>query len=381
MKYEIKTMKSTLTAILLLILTSTFSQSFDFMDVINEVKSFPNAVQHSTHAVSNHIKQKFKSPEKQLKAAFFWTSHHISYSNEQYRKAPNYSSREQLISATMKSKQAVCQGYSEVFNEICTQLGFESYVIAGYTSQEEQTFPNTGHAWNTIKIDNEWFLFDPTWAAGHFLISASSQNRTRYIKSFSPKYFKVVPREFIKNHMPFDPLWQLTNNIINYKDFDQKKFNRKAAVQIDYQKIIDHLPYLTEKQKFKNSIERIKSMGKGNRITHKNLKNLERNLQIVLDNKEGEKYNKSLEIQLQAIELFNQYVDTYNKNRSNLSRIKSELQKYLKESVQSANQSLHLYNQISTTNSTLQLNIRIRKAELEKLFDKLAKEMETLDGL
>lgn len=374
-------MKIIITSLLLFILISADAQNFDFIEIINEVKKFPESVQHSTLSVSKQIQKKFNNPKNQLKAAFFWTSNSIDYATEQVRKNLEYSSKEHLISISMKSKRAVCQGFSEVFNEICHQLGFEAYVVSGYTSQENSIFSNTGHAWNAIKINNEWYLFDPTWAAGHYLIRNSRTNNksSNYIKTFSAEYYKIPPEEFIKTHMPFDPLWQLSNQVITYKQFDQKRFKNKSSRRIDFNEIINRLPYISETQRFRNKLDRILTMGKGNQVTNKNRKNLRRNLQIALDNKEGKKYNESLEIQLRAIEIFNKYVDTFNQNRSNLSRIKTQLTENLRQSYQAANESLMLYKQISTTNKTLQLNIRIRRAELDELFDKLAKEMKTLD--
>ena len=374
-------MRMIITSLLLSILISAEAQTFDFMEVMNEVKEFPADVQHSTASVANQIQLKFDDSEDQLKAAFFWTSNSIEYATEQLRKNAQYKSKDHLISVTMKSRRAVCQGFSEVFNEICHHLGFEAYVVSGYTSQENLIFSNTGHAWNAVKVNDEWFLFDPTWAAGHYLVKESKRghNRSNYVKAFTAEYFKRRPDEFIKTHMPFDPLWQFTDHIITYKNFDQKRFKNSLKKTINYNEIIDHLPYLTEIQRFQNELNRIQLIGKGNQVAIKNLRNLKRNLQIALDNKEGEKYNASLEIQLRAIELFNNYVDNYNINRSNLDRVKNRLLENLNQSYQAANESLDLYNQISTTNKTLQLNIRIRRGELEELFDKLAKEMKTLD--
>ena len=51
---------------------------------------------------------------------------------------------------------AVCQGYAEAFKLIMTELGIGCHIITGYADNEL-------HAWNIVRIDNEWYQVDVTW--------------------------------------------------------------------------------------------------------------------------------------------------------------------------------------------------------------------------
>ena len=57
-----------------------------------------------------------------------------------------------------------CYHYAYLFNLLVESFGFETEVLYGKTS-------NDYHVWNRIRIDGEWFYFDPTWA---------DSNRTKY---------------------------------------------------------------------------------------------------------------------------------------------------------------------------------------------------------
>nr|MBP7965492.1 hypothetical protein [Paludibacteraceae bacterium] len=54
------------------------------------------------------------------------------------------------------------------------------------------------------------------WAAGYEL-------KGKYIHQFQDAYFLIPPKEFIKDHMPFDPMWQLVENPLNHAEFIAKK--------------------------------------------------------------------------------------------------------------------------------------------------------------
>ncbi len=57
---------------------------------------------------------------------------------------------------TLINHLAVCQGYAEAFKLIMTELGIGCHIITGYADNEL-------HAWNIVRIDNEWYQVDVTW--------------------------------------------------------------------------------------------------------------------------------------------------------------------------------------------------------------------------
>ncbi len=60
------------------------------------------------------------------------------------------------IEGLLNTGLAVCQGYAETFKMFMDILGIDCYVISGYGD-------GLGHAWNAIKLDDEWYYVDVTW--------------------------------------------------------------------------------------------------------------------------------------------------------------------------------------------------------------------------
>ncbi|PKP33955.1 MAG: hypothetical protein CVU00_08980 [Bacteroidetes bacterium HGW-Bacteroidetes-17] len=371
-------MKPILIILILLLSVPCLSQKSAFEHIATIISKIPKSKSTATESVANYVKSEFKHSEDQLKAAFYWTATNIDYAVEDLNRDVLYESNQALINDALRKKRGVCQAFAEIFNELAIKLGFDSYVISGYSRQNEQVITSSGHAWNAVKINDNWYLFDPTWAAGYFQVKGSNLklNKSNYVKKFSPEYYKVDPSEFIKTHMPFDPIWQLSENLISYRDFDQSRFDKASEKLSNSKGLIEKLPYLTEINRLQNAINRIQLLGRGNNLVQNQLEFLSRNLEIHQDNLEGDKFNQAQEIELNAIELYNTYVNEFNK--STKKKNTTELNKILDRSYKLATEARQKFEAIETKNKTLQLNIKIRKSEIVELFEKIAHEKDYL---
>lgn len=85
--------------------------------------------------------------------------------------------------------EANCEGYAKAFNLLAGKLGLESVVITGTTDKGEN------HAWNQVKIDNEWYNIDVTWAD------------TDVIGEMRQMYFLCSDADFSKTHYADDTLF------------------------------------------------------------------------------------------------------------------------------------------------------------------------------
>ncbi|KAH3755436.1 hypothetical protein DPMN_190132 [Dreissena polymorpha] len=54
---------------------------------------------------------------------------------------------------------------------------------------------HNAHAWNSVYIDNDWFLVDVTWGAGF----VKSKER-KYVPRFTNAYFLTDPEVLITEH-------------------------------------------------------------------------------------------------------------------------------------------------------------------------------------
>jgi len=88
---------------------------------------------------------------------------------------------------------AVCQGYSEAFNLLLNIVGIENVIVNGKTA-------DGGHAWNAVKIDNEWYMTDIT-----FDDPITFKNNKRQ-EVLSYEYFNVTNTKLSQDHS-----WSITN--------------------------------------------------------------------------------------------------------------------------------------------------------------------------
>ena len=76
--------------------------------------------------------------------------------------------------------KAVCEGYAEALQCLLQRVGIQSVEIFGYGIN-----PSTGlgepHAWNAVRIDNEYYLVDLTWNDQDTLLAYAYFNQTSAI--------------------------------------------------------------------------------------------------------------------------------------------------------------------------------------------------------
>lgn len=77
---------------------------------------------------------------------------------------------------------AVCEGYAKAFQVLLNAAGIENVYVVGKSRGQ-------GHAWNQVKIEEEWYNVDITW------------NDTGDRKSY--RYFNVKDSVFSTSHVPF----------------------------------------------------------------------------------------------------------------------------------------------------------------------------------
>ncbi len=106
-------------------------------------------------------------------------------------------------------KKAVCSGYSKLIKTMCRQVGIESEIVYGWTTDYRGAFDQQEHAWNVVKINSQWYVLDATWGS-------SGSDAVK-------KYFLTDPSVFLENHYPHDPMWQLTDKPIGFDCFSKRK--------------------------------------------------------------------------------------------------------------------------------------------------------------
>ena len=80
-------------------------------------------------------------------------------------------------------------------------MGLNIQFVGGYSKndvlQESWDFDGEegDHAWNMIKIDDEWRVFDATWGAG--IVNDDARGRLVFTQEYSDNWFDLSPYEAV----------------------------------------------------------------------------------------------------------------------------------------------------------------------------------------
>ncbi|KEI03217.1 transglutaminase [Clostridium botulinum] len=85
----------------------------------------------------------------------------------------------------------VCESYAKAMYELLKAAGIKCKYVTGYTNQ------GGGHAWNMVKLDNQWYNLDVTWDDP---VSDRNLSGNQNMIPVSHKYFNVPDNIFNRDH-------------------------------------------------------------------------------------------------------------------------------------------------------------------------------------
>ncbi|MES2575651.1 MAG: transglutaminase domain-containing protein [Bacteroidota bacterium] len=266
-----------------------------------KIAEIPNNLANSTDDIAKYINTNFKTENDKIRAVFYWTASNISYDIRNMFADISMESSQEMIIKALKTRKGVCIHYAEVFNELSKKVGIESYIIDGYTKQNEK-IDKIAHAWCAAKIDNQWYVFDPTWGSGFV-------NKGVFTKKMNNYFFKAEPNKIITSHMPFDYLWQFLNYPISNTEFYEGKTQiNNAKKHFDFEKEIARQNSLTEIDQLFESAERIEGNGLKNAMIVERYEGKKKQLTYLRQNENIDKLNAIVTEMNEAVALLNDFI-------------------------------------------------------------------------
>ena len=271
----------------------------------NKMSNIPISSTNSTQAIADYINDNFKTDTDKIRAAFYWTASNVSYDVANMLTVNFNETPQQQIAKTLKTKKGVCIHYATVFNDISNKIGIQSYIIEGYTKQYGKV-ANLAHAWCAVKIDNKWYLFDPTWASGYV-------SNGKFFKKLNENYFKAEPTKLISSHIPFDYLWQFLNYPITNNEFYEGRTQiNKSKKHFNFESEIGEYNTLSEIDKLFESAARIEKNGVKNTMILQRLEGKKKEMAYLRRNSNVEKLNSIVNNYNEAVDLLNEFVHYRN---------------------------------------------------------------------
>jgi len=271
-----------------------FAQKEDlknFSDIDKVILNIPDSETKTAKGIGNYIVTNWKHKEDQIRAVYSWITSNIEYDIENMFEINIQEKKEDKLSKVLKTRKGICEHYALLFYNICKEIGIKSYIIDGYAKQNG-VVNNTPHSWSAAYINDEWYLFDPTWGAG-------GEYNGKFIKKRNDSYYKVKPAQFINSHMPFDYLWQFLEYPVTSQEFyDGSKSKSTQNAYFNYVDSIAVWDGQSDIDRMMSSASRVEKNGIKNSITAEYL----RNLKISIEN----------ERQSSIIDQFNLAINDFN---------------------------------------------------------------------
>ncbi len=292
-------MKYVIAFLLLFSSTFAFAQDDDYSNADRLALSIPSAETVSTTAIANYINSHLIDENEKVRAAYIWVAANIRYSTDSLHRVILIEDHDQLIVHSLKRKKGVCENFAAILNDICKKCGLHSFVVEGYTKQNN-IMDNTFHAWCTVYTNNAWHLYDPTWDEG-----VEKNN----IIPISTNYFNMPPETFIASHMPFDPMFQLLEHPVSYKDFYRGSFSlNNDSPYFNYKDSIAAYEIQAPSDEYASSVARIQNNGKANKMTNTRVAQLKMEMEIINQDKDSVLYNNAVSDYNKAINIFNDFI-------------------------------------------------------------------------
>ncbi|WP_196893915.1 transglutaminase domain-containing protein [Aureivirga marina] len=113
----------------------------------------------------------------------------------------------EIINTLIQKKKTVCTGYSYLLKKMANNAGIKCEIIDGFGRtasiiQDKNFDPN--HSWNAVKLNEKWYLCDPTWSSGYMDLDLN-----RFVFKYIDSYFLATPKIFAKSHYPLLKKWLL----------------------------------------------------------------------------------------------------------------------------------------------------------------------------
>jgi hypothetical protein len=201
----------------------------------------PEKSKESVASIANYILQKKFSTVEKVRGIYDFETTFISYDMETAELAikNNFQggdiTQQQLPVHVLKSKKAICEGYSKLFQSICDSLHIECFTVLGYGFKDAKS-PPLNHGWNIVWVENEWKFIDATFGSGAY----DPESKTYKKEAIDTHFFTPVD-EMQKNHFPIFPYFQLRKYPIKFDYFLRHEIKNTTSTPISFSDSLNEL--------------------------------------------------------------------------------------------------------------------------------------------
>jgi hypothetical protein len=180
----------------------------------------PAASERSIADIATYINRSARTDLEKARAVYVWMTDNVFYNDAGYN-AGLYG--DNSAENVLRTRVAVCAGFANLFTEIAIKTGIETVTITGYAKgigySEGDQFDGTNHAWNAVKIDGAWRIYDATWGQG--AASVDGRGRIKSVNKFDEQWFNVDPKHSVFTHLAQFPNENFLAQNISLAEFER----------------------------------------------------------------------------------------------------------------------------------------------------------------
>ncbi|MES2514261.1 MAG: transglutaminase domain-containing protein [Bacteroidota bacterium] len=201
----------------------------DHYDVIdNKVYVFSKANPDALlDTITSFVNTHFQSAEDRARAYYTWLALNIEF-DEDYResigfslindiRSPNVIS--QRIFNALQAKKSAGEGTANLMSEFCQASNIPCFTVSGYVRRPDGNISNMSFVWNVLYVDSVWMQVDASLVHGYLDLNH------KFVRYPMPAFFGISPEDFLKDHFPYDRMWQLLKYPCERTEFEHRTYS------------------------------------------------------------------------------------------------------------------------------------------------------------
>lgn len=284
----------------------------------------PDEYTYSVDSLALYLECNCDTEEEKLKTLYIWMTHTFRYRMFEAFVAGNQrEGEEKEIQVLLDKRTGVCRDFSLLFKYVAQAMDIPAFFVEGYTKDSQGYIQREAHAWNVAKVNGKWYNYDTTYGMGY-------ARNNEFVSRPTMEQYMVPSSEFMKTHMPFDPIWQLDEHPMTYQAFDQPAEHGKEVYQplFNYN---DSIIAYSKQNMYQQSLalqDRILHNGTANALVQYLLDVNGSNIKVHHHNVVYESYKESMKYYSQGwdeMKLFNRYKLANYRPKKNVLEVKAWL--------------------------------------------------------
>jgi hypothetical protein len=176
----------------------------------------PSEAEASLPTLAKYLAGPCKTDRDKARAVYRWITDRVAYDVQGLLTGQL---GDTSAEAVLKSRKTVCEGYAQLFVDLCERMGVKAAKVSGYAKivgyRPGDKFTATNHAWNAVQLDGKWHLVD-------CILGAGALNGKQFEKAYSDFAFLPSPEALLFSHCPKDAKWQLVEPPLTLAQFEQQ---------------------------------------------------------------------------------------------------------------------------------------------------------------